>query len=242
MEMSIYNRLRRALATKPYDCRKVISILKQIDEYKTAYTSLNSKKRNYSLEEHTIMVCEMFESYFAETYNERCGIEAFRLLLCLHDIGKPLSLENGDKEHQWKYTVQMIEARKADLPFSENDYLTGISLISDDPLGLYIRNKINIQEAKNRIIKMLNASGFGITVENFFKLLSVYYQTDAGAYTAEGYIGDKDGFFEKPKLEAVFKKDTSGKLCFSKELGRFIFSDDIEDKVALLHEVLTNGR
>ena len=238
--MQIYNELKAALTADVYDCRRVISVLKEIDEYKAAYASLNSKKISYSLEEHTIMVCELFENYIAESYDDKVySMEAFRLLLCLHDIGKPISLLNSDKEHQWKYTVEMIEKNREKLPFSIQEFKCGVALISDDPLGLYIRNKITKDEAETRIRVMVNNSD--TEIEGFLKLLCLYYQVDAGAYTSEGYIGAKEEFFEKPKLEAVFKKNSDNKLCFSKKLGRFVFADIIEDRVALLYEGLRNG-
>ena len=117
--------------------------------------------------------------------------------------------------------------------------MNNLTLLSDDPLGLYIRNKITKDEAEIRIRIMVTNSE--LENECFFKLLCLYYQVDAGAYTSAGYIGAKEGFFEKPKLEAVFKKNSGNKLCFSKKLGRFVFADIIEERVALLYEGLRNG-
>ena len=107
--MNIKMQLQKALLAQPYQYRSTIRVLKNITKVNEAFGLLNSKKRSYTLEEHTIMVCELFESFFANKYNcQEFNINCFRLLLCLHDIGKPFSLQYDDKEHQWNYTVQLI--------------------------------------------------------------------------------------------------------------------------------------
>lgn len=238
--MQIYDVIKNTLNENEYNCRNTISILKSIEEFNEAYVSLNSKKRNYTLEDHTIMVCQMFENYFAEVFNiEEFSISGFRLLLCLHDIGKPKSLKNNDKVHQCNYTIEMIDRHKNILPFSKKEFKVTIALVSDDPLGLYIRKKIEKTDAILRIKKMITMSC--LSVKDFMNLLLIYYQVDAGAYTAEGYIGEAGGFFEKPKLEAIFQKSKDGKLCFSKEKGRFIFSEEIEKKVLEIYGDIENG-
>lgn len=228
---SIKTLLNEALSVPVYDCKKTIAILKRVPEFCRAYSLLNSKKRNYNLEEHTIMVCRMFENFFSLNYDyKEFSIAAFRLLLCLHDIGKPYSLLNNQKEKQWEYTMKMIEKYKQLLPFSDHEYKIAISLISDDPVGLYIRGKIEINEAVRRIQGMFTDTK--VNIDTFMTLLLIYYQVDSGAYTRQGYIGPVEEFFEKPKLEAIFKKNKDGKLIYLPEKRRLAFSNCFEEKVS----------
>lgn len=222
--------LKEALTDKEYDCRRTITILKTIPEFCHVYLLLNSKKRNYNLEEHTIMVCQMFERFFLKNYCcKEFSINAFRLLLCLHDIGKPYSLFDNQKEKQWEYTIKMIEKYRGILPLSNLEYKIVVALISDDPLGLYIREKIKLSEAICRIHGMCNSTN--LKMNTFMELLIIYYQSDSGAYTRQGYIGSKEGFYEKPKLEAVFEKDKNGQFIYLTEKHRLAFSSNIEEKV-----------
>lgn len=234
---TLKSQLYTSLHKEIYNCLDTISVLKKIPEFQKAYSLLNSKKRSYNLEEHTIMVCQMFETIFAQNYPLLdFDIATFRLLLCLHDIGKPFSLLDNKKEKQNEYTINMIESQKNMLPFSERNYAIAISLISDDPLGFYIRGKIELGEAAFRINKM--SEKVKINEKLFFSLLVIYYQVDAGAYTRQAYIGPSEGFIEKPKLEAIFAKDTNRKLIYSHKLNRLVFSDNIEIKFNKLKDEL----
>lgn len=234
---SIRTLLNVVLSNSAYDYQKTIAILKRVPEICHAYSLLNSKKRSYNLEEHTIMVCQMFETFFSLEYcSKNFSMSAFRLLLCLHDIGKPYSLLNNQKDKQCEYTVKMIEKYKQLFPFTNCEYNIVVALISDDPLGLYIRGKIGLEEAIYRIqIMVMNTK---LTIEEFMTLLTIYYQTDSGAYTRQGYIGPAEGFFEKPKLEAIFKKNQNDQFIYCPEEHRLVFSDYIEIKVKNLLEGL----
>lgn len=225
--------LNTALSVQAYDFKETIEVLKNVPEFCHAYSLLNSKKRSYNLEEHTIMVCQMFENFFSQNYcYKEFSIAAFRLLLCLHDIGKPYSLLDNQKEKQWEYTVKMIEKYNQLLPFSDYEYKIAIALISDDPLGLFIRGKIELNEAICRIQVMFTDTE--VNIATFMMLLIIYYQVDSGAYTRQGYIGPAEGFFEKPKLEAVFEKNKNGQLIYLPEKHRLAFSNYIEEKVGIL--------
>lgn len=223
-------KLFSVLNAEPYNPQIMIDSLKYFDNIKRAYSLLNSKKRSYNLEEHTLMVCNMFEKYFQRiAYPKEFGIRPFRLLLCLHDIGKPESLLENKKIMQHSYTINMIKDISDLLPLNEEEYMIAVALISDDPLGLYIRGKIELNDAIIRIKQMVEKSQ--IDKMEFMKLLFIYYQVDSTAYTKEGYIGDFKEFSEKPKLESVFQKDFKGNLVFSENKNRLIFSENIEKMI-----------
>ena len=229
--------IQQALALKPYNCRKTINALKTVERISEAYKLPNSKKRSYSLEEHTIMVCELFESLFARNYV--CAgfdISCFRLLLCLHDVGKPFSIQQSEKERQGEYTVKIINEFVNCLPLSKAELDIVRALISDDPLGLCIRGKIGCDESIDRIIAMKNRTS--LRMAPFLHLLIIYYQVDAGAYSRYAYIGPADNFSEKPKLEAAFQKDSKGCFIYLYNERRLLFSQDAEEKLQRIRKGL----
>lgn len=131
------------------------------------------------------------------------------------------------------YTLRLWHRFKDDLPLSTADWKICTGLLGDDPLGLYIRRKIDLPEAKARIIKMAGEAELA-SVAEFFDLLSVYYQVDSGGYTRCAFPKNMPGFIEKPKLEAVFAHDRRGDLIYSPELGRLMFSPGTEAAFANL--------
>ena len=223
-------RLYKLLKSRDYNYRMVIACLKEITEYRDSYESKNSSKRNYTLEEHTEMVCNMFEKWFANSYDySDFDISSFRIMLCVHDIGKPISLIKNDKYNQYKYTNEMIKRHERIFPLSNREFMNLLSIISDDPIGLYIRGKISTATALDKI-KRMNAMS-EMDMVSFWDLILLYYQVDAGAYTSLGYIGPASGFIEKPKLEKTFKKDNHGLFVYSLDKKRFQFSDEIEIRI-----------
>lgn len=235
--MKNISKIVSALNLKPYSPEVMIDALKQFPKIERAYSMLNSRKRNYTLEKHTLMVCSMFEKYFNSVpFPEEFGINLFRMLLCLHDVGKPDSIISEEKILQSQYTEKMIEEIYEFLPINLSEYKILIALLSDDPLGLYIRGKLELENTQLKINCM--AKKADIDMVEFMKLLLIYYQVDATAYTREGYIGNIPDFQEKTKLENHFKKNEYGDLVFSHAKRRLEFSSEIEEKISILFEGL----
>ena len=146
----------------------------------------NARVRHYTIKEHTSNVLNQFDTYFSNQFSE-FDIDVFRMFLLLHDIGKPLAHNKGNRENQSLETIKIISDNKEKLNISENDFILFKALLSTDALGMYIQNKIPINEAYESIIKQSKYSG--LEKNAFFYLLSVYYQCDTASYTkdAGGY-------------------------------------------------------
>ena len=155
-----------------FNPQELIAYLKSKNDLSQVY---QQRVRHYTLERHTLLVMSEFEKYFGNV-ELPIGKELFRLILALHDIGKPQAFEEGDKNNQYKYTVTKINHMRNSLPFSNLDIDLCITLVSSDILGLYLQNKINLETAKNQIISL--ASKTNLTILAFFKLMTVYYQCD----------------------------------------------------------------
>lgn len=137
----------------------------------------------YTLKQHILMVLSQFERYFGHrplpAYIDR-GF--FRLLLALHDIGKPQAIRMGGKHLQHTYTHPIVGRVFRHFGFTEQDTAFACSLVSGDIMGRYIR--FGNVEKTARIITAL-AQNTGRTPLQLFHALCMLHQVDAGSYTAD---------------------------------------------------------
>jgi O-acetyl-ADP-ribose deacetylase (regulator of RNase III) len=161
----------------------IYNICKSVPSLEELY---NTRVRHYTLMEHTLYVLKQFETYFANQFSE-FDVDSFRMFLLLHDIGKPLAHQQGNRDNQSSETIKIISENRERLNISDNHFILFKALLSSDALGLYIQNKIPLIEAYENIIAQSKYSG--LEKNAFFYLLSVYYQSDAASYTkdAGGY-------------------------------------------------------
>jgi hypothetical protein len=207
-----------------------INLLTLLKSFPTLNQAYQKKVRHYTLEMHTLLVMSEFEKYFGNV-NLPISKNLFRLMLALHDVGKPQAVEHGEKNKQYKYTITIINELKESLPFRNFEIDILISLVSDDPIGLYLQNAINLHAAKSKIIELSNQGN--ISLSKFFHLLSVYYQCDTGSYTS-----DAGGL---PFLEHLFVYDNDRKV-FDNATNLVKFSPSVEKmfnelKNSLLNEI-----
>lgn len=202
---------------------RVLNICKTIPDFEKLY---NSRVRHYTIKQHTINVLNQFEKYFASSFSE-VEIEAFRLFLLLHDIGKPIAYKNGNRDTQYQETIKLISSQKQNLEISDDYFDLFIALLSTDVLGKYMQNKISLSEAYNIITEQNNKSGKDL--ESYFYLLSVYYQCDIASYTK-----DAGGL---KYLEYLFSYN-DGEKSFNKDLKLLQFSSKYHKKyISLLNKV-----
>jgi hypothetical protein len=171
------------------------------------YSDVYSKKiRHYTLESHTVLVCNVFEKYFSKNYKEQIKIEFIRSLLILHDIGKTKAFADGNKNHQYQHTKIIIKELWTQLPFIENDLSIILALLDGDYLGEYFQNKLSLNHASMRIREL--AESCRLSPALFFKIYMIYYQCDTAAYTAdEGGIKFLENLFEYQLEKKVFDLD-----------------------------------
>ena len=142
-----------------------------------------------------------------------------KVFLAIHDIGKPKAENKGNKDLQHLYSIQLFNEVKDKFELTENEQDIFIALLSDDPLGKYLQSSISLDEAISLIQK--TAASNNLKVDDLFKLLTVYYQVDAGSYTK-----DAGGY---PYLEKLFKYNSENKII-DESKNRLIFSPHYEEK------------
>jgi hypothetical protein len=165
----------------------------------------------YSLREHTGMVLNQYRKYF---YSGELpsGVDKnfMEVLLTLHDIGKPEAIAHGDKYKQHEYTEPVLRNTLGQLGYDEKDIALASAVVDGDAIGEYLKGGDASRCAQE---VMHSADKAGMPVDEFWKLLKVYYQSDAGSYTA-----DAGG---KPSLDRLFVFDPQrGSMQFAPETGR----------------------
>ena len=173
---------------------KLITLLEK--QYPEIYKQGTDVWEGYTLEQHTLMVMKQFEKYFSgKTLPASIDKDKFRLILALHDIGKPEAIAKEGKHLQHKYTQQYVQKLFSELEIDKKHTDLALTLTSRDPLGKYIANRANALDTRTAIEDM--AIEAEISIEDFFELLCIYYKSDAGSYTENaGGLKSLDDLFE----------------------------------------------
>ena len=187
-----------------YNLADLINLFKR--DFAETFSSDVGVVEGYNLSQHVMMVLNQFDKYFSnKKLPGNMNQELFRVLLVLHDIGKPDAVKDGDKHLQHEYTIKMVREILNELNFSIEEINLSLALIDGDPVGKFIRHG-DLDYSKNKIIN--KARQTNLSLSDFFDLLIVYYKCDAGSYT-EDSGGEK-------ALDHLFIFDsTRGKLNFS---------------------------
>lgn len=184
----------------------------------------NSRVRHYIIKEHTLNVYNQFEKYFSTDFI-KVDIELFRLVLLLHDIGKPIASKSRNRSYQHSDTLSVISKHRQALGISDEDFPLFDAVLGDDSLGLYMQNKITLDVAYERILNQSKISK--LELSSFFYLLSVYYQCDVASYTV-----DAGGL---KYLEYLFEYSNGNKI-YSEKSKLLQFSRNYQYKYDLLLE------
>lgn len=198
---------------------KISNICKRVPDLEKLYSS---RVRHYTIKEHTLNVYNQFEKYFSNDFT-KIGIELFRLILLLHDVGKPIASKNGNRNNQHSETLSIISKHRQALGISNENFLLFDAVLSDDSLGLYMQNKITLDVAYENILVQSSLSK--LEFSSFFYLLSVYYQCDVASYTV-----DAGGL---KYLEYLFEYSNGNKV-YSEKSKLLQFSRNFQYKYDLL--------
>jgi|GEM_PF-1194488 len=174
----------------------------------------------YSLAEHTAMVLGQFEKYYGnKELPEGLDKNGFRLLLAVHDLGKPAAVRQDKKYEEHEYTARKTETIFYQLGFPKQDWQLAKALIMNKFLGQYLKSQdIDANRCFAEILG--SAQDLAIKPEKFFKLLEIYYKVDASSYTEE----------------AGGQKSLDDLFIFDKENKNINLAPELEAKVAPLRE------
>ncbi len=173
------DKLLKILNIEPFKPKELIDALKSNNILKTYFLT---KIRHYVLETHTLLVMNEFEKYFSHI-KLPIDKKTFRLFLALHDIGKAKAFKQGNKGLQYLYSVNIINEFKQNLPVKDCEINILLALVKSDILGEYLQNKTTLKNVKDEINTI--SKEIEININDFIKLLTIYYQVDAGSYTQD---------------------------------------------------------
>lgn len=146
--------------------------------------------QGYSLRLHTEMVMNQFDRYFGNRpLPGNVDPTLFRWLLALHDSGKPVIDGVGDgRTGSHVITIDIVRKELAQRGYTEKDINFAIALIDEDVIGPYIlgrqyKNNVDMNALSEQIRHLAEASG--LSIADYFELLTIYYRVDAGAYTKD---------------------------------------------------------
>lgn len=218
--------IQETLKNKNFKPSELIDVLKQSPYINQLYESTVGVWEGYKLDEHTLMVMGQYEKYFSDKWNPALvSQEGFRIMLALHDLGKPLAVQStGNTANQHEYTKKFLPKIFEDsgLGVKESEIL--VSLATQDYLGKYMKGESGIEATAKNIKDM--AEELGVPAVQLFDLVKVYYMCDAGAYTE-----DAGG---KKALEHLFIFD---KITGSNK-GQMRFSDSYQQKIQELNKAV----
>lgn len=182
----------------------------------------NSQVRHYTIKEHTRMVCEQFKKYFNST-DVPIRRDLLLVFLTLHDIGKPIAEQGGNREDQYEYTSNII--RKVSLDccgnhYTESDRQIILSLVQGDYIGEYFKGIINVDETVDQLSKL--ALTANMRLADYLYLYMIYYQCDTASYTA-----DAGGY---KYLESLFEYDDPITKTFDSDEGLIRMSKNYWNK------------
>lgn len=147
----------RALG-RNYAPEGLIAALKQNPRLAHLYEQDSGVMESYSIERHSLFVLHQFERYFCDHPIPVLSLEAMRIMLALHDIGKPL---RNATESQHQCTLRILDELQADLPISSYEFRIIRALVSQDFVGTLIRMAIvkSATVADRQEIHRLDAQG-----------------------------------------------------------------------------------
>lgn len=212
------------LETNFQNPKVLIEIISSICDLKETY---KCKVRHYSLNDHTLLVLKEFEKYFSKNTFYPFTIYLFRVILTLHDIGKPKAFSIGQKNLQHKFTIDILTSIKDKLELSEVELSFILALLSSDTIGLYMKSNISIEIAISDLVS--NANFANLEIITFFKFMTIYYQSDTSSYTA-----DAGGY---PYLEYLYEYNGNMKK-YDTSRGRLVFSEIYEKRFTSLEKAL----
>ncbi len=184
--------------------------------------------RHYTLMEHTKLVLSEFDKYFnLMEWNLPIRKESFRTFLAIHDIGKPKAFKEGNKSKQHQYSCEIFKSIQDKLDLTDKEKGLSFAMLSIDPIGKYFQNLYSAETAKKEIVD--KAGELRIEAEDMLRLITIYYQADAGSYTK-----DAGGF---RYLEHIFEYKNGIKVFDSKNL-RLFFTTIYEQKYNLLQNLI----
>lgn len=142
--------LAACLNSNEFKAVELINEFKKVPKLAQLFAMDSRVIENYTIEEHTLMVLNQFHRYLsAAELPEAFPKSAFRLMLALHDIGKPLP-ESKDEQH--KATLEVIDSLRQLLPINDDQLKIAKIIIGSDKIGSYVKTFVRNAPMEDRFV------------------------------------------------------------------------------------------
>lgn len=109
------------------------------------YDRISNPVEGYALKKHTKHVQETFEEFFSHRFGTELagGVSKalMRVLLAVHDMGKPDAIANNQKDQEHAYTWRLVEPLLLALGFSTRDRDIARALLCTNAIGPYLMSR-----------------------------------------------------------------------------------------------------
>jgi CRISPR/Cas system-associated endonuclease Cas3-HD len=188
--------LDKILAQPVPETGDVLDFFKQ--KYAAEYAADSGVWEKYTIEQHTRMVMTQYDKYFSkEDLPLEISPAFFKVILALHDIGKPEAIRSGGKHLQHEFTSKIIVQILPELGFGKRETNIALAMVTNDYIGSIIKG--GSIESNAEAIRVL-AKEKELPSKELLELMLILYQVDAGSYTE-----DAGGL---PSLDRLFVFDS----------------------------------
>lgn len=186
--------LERVTKSETFLPEALFAVLKRDAFLKDQY--VNGSSGYWSLEEHSSAVVEQFERFFRGPLPGGVDRSLMRLILALHDIGKPSAAKEKGVAFQHEYNRRIASEYLRKWGYTDKEIAVASALVGSDPIGGHLKNFKGGPAAEERYAAEMRAAAkeAGLPVDQYFELARIYYMSDASAYTLTGAGGE--GFLD----------------------------------------------
>jgi len=170
----------------PVDGGAIIDLLSQVPELQALYASGVGVWEGYSLREHTLMVYAIYNEFlavFPEGLKVPVGVNLKKMMpvmVALHDIGKPVAVEEGDKRRQHEFTIPLMDPLMKDLGMTPEEVALAKVITKHDRLGAVVTGRLAPEKALEELRGY--AKEADMPLRDYFKLQAFFYMCDAASY------------------------------------------------------------
>lgn len=228
---------------------EIIGFFEQDPDFGNYFSLDSGVWQNYSIKEHSLMVMNQFDRYFADDYNSKILTKGqFRVMLALHDIGKgPAVIDHGKdkgRKLQHIYTQELIPQFIEEIGFDEKVHNLILAIPTQEIMGSFLRKHIDpnrntntkvlsVEEALEKI--KLESKHLDVDSKELFELLYKYFLSDAGSYTHDADPDMKEAPPGRENLDHLFIFDRKN----DQNKGKMRLEPELEARVNELRQRLT---
>jgi hypothetical protein len=179
----------KGLSSKSSNGKKIIAVLSQNPELSRLFKAGNqSAMDKTTIEKHTLAVLQLFNELF-DGYSAKYAFkthpnirlyETFKFMIALHDIGKPLAYEAGNKNRQHEFTIPILIREMKRFGFTEEETRLATSIVDNDLVSDFATQKTDAIKARAGFVKA--AAQARLPLMDYAPLRFLFFSCDAGAY------------------------------------------------------------